>query len=420
MRLCLFEDAAVTDLAPLSLTRPAFDLRCGAATLAERQQRLLPGAAVTVVVRPALAPLCRLEHPDWMVNDLDGTDEEILFVNARWLPPANPPVLPEGDVLGVCDGQVAFARRTGSGLRARWPMSLTGWDDRPHLSAGGTFIRYLWDLYEKNSSILGEDLVTWQKTRPETATMPSGAIVFGPMEQVRVDPTAIVEPQVVLDARPGPVLIDRGAVIRAFSRVQGPCYVGPDCHIVGGNLRGSSLGPACRVGGEVEASVLQGYCNKYHDGFLGHSVIGAWVNFGAGTQTSDLRNDYGVVQVILQGRKVDTGSSKVGCFLGDYTRTGIGALLNVGTVVGPFGQLLPSGTYLPRSVPAFGSVHMGRIQERTDLGPMFAAAAMAMGRRGQVWTETHADLFLDLYETTAAERRRLIREIDQKRMRRSV
>ncbi len=422
MRLCLFEDAAVADLAPLSLTRPVFDLRCGAATLRERQQRLLPGASLSAIVRPSLIALCRLEHPDFAVNEPTGPEgERVLFVNARWLPPSDSLVLPEGDVLGVCDGQVAFARLAGAALTDRWPIPLAEWHDLPHVPAGGSLVSHLWDLVEwKSPRLLAEDLVTWQRTRPETGTLPIGVPVFGPPEQVRVDPTATVEPQVVLDARTGPVLIDRGAVIRAFSRVEGPCYVGPDCQVVGGRLRGSSLGPACRVGGEIEASVLQGFCNKYHDGFLGHSVVGTWVNFGAGTQVSDLRNDYGSVQVIVNGRKVDSGLTKVGCFLGDCTRTGIGTLLNTGTVVGPFGQLLPSGTYLPRVVPAFCSVQAGRIQERTDLGPMFAAAATAMSRRGQVWTETHADLFLDVYETTAGERRRLIREHEQRRIRRSV
>jgi UDP-N-acetylglucosamine diphosphorylase/glucosamine-1-phosphate N-acetyltransferase len=420
MRLCLFEDAAVTGLAPLSLTRPVFDLRCGALTLGDRQRRLLPGASLAALVRPALAPLCRLEYPDLAINEPDWAEgERVLFVNARWLPPPGPLVLPEGDVVGVCDGQVAFARVAGGALPEPWPRPFTEGRELPRVAAGGRFVSHLWDLLDRHPALLAEDLVTWQRTRPDTAAIPAGVTVFGPAEQVRIDPTATVETSVVLDARSGPILIDNGAVIRAFSRVEGPCYVGPDCQVGGGKLRGSSLGPACRVGGEIEASILQGFCNKYHDGFLGHSVIGTWVNFGAGTQASDLRNDYGPVQVILNGRKVDTGLNKVGCFLGDYTRTGIGTLLNTGTMVGPFGQLLPSGTYLPRVVPPFCTVQAGRVQERTDLGPMFAAAATAMSRRGLVWTETHADLYLDLYETTAGERRRLVRDQEQ-RKRRSV
>jgi UDP-N-acetylglucosamine diphosphorylase/glucosamine-1-phosphate N-acetyltransferase len=403
------------------LTRPVFDLRLGAWTLGERQQRLLPGASPSALVRPTLAPLARLEHPNFTINDpecLQG--EPVLFVNSRWLPPAEPLVLPEGDVIGVCDGSIAFASIHDHSPSERWPISMTRWQRLPHVPAGGVFLRHLWNLLEIHAGLIAQDLAVWQRTRPETGTLPAGVVLLGPADQVRIDPTASIEPQVLLDSRPGPILIDRGAVVKAFSRVEGPCYIGPECQVIGCRLRGSSLGPHCRVGGEVEASVFQGFCNKYHEGFLGHSVLGAWVNIGAGTQASDLRNDYAAVQVTLNGRKTNTGQSKIGCFLGDYTRTGIGTLLNTGTVVGPFGQLLPSGTYLPRAIPAFCSVSGGRILERTDLGPMFAAATTVMARRGAAWTETHADLFLEVYEVTAAERRRLIRDHEQRRMRRSV
>ena len=116
-----------------------------------------------------------------------------------------------------------------------------------------------------------------------------------------------------------------------------PRHAGP-----GGKIRaGTTLGPDCRIGGEVEASIVQGHSNKYHDGFLGHAYVGEWVNLGAGTQNSDLRNDYGEVTVTVNGRLVRTGQTKVGCFLGDHTKTGLGTLLNTGTSVGVFCNLLP-------------------------------------------------------------------------------
>src|SRR5262249_32108130 len=189
---------------------------------------------------------------------------------------------------------------------------------------------------------------------------------------------APVERLVRADTTAGPVLIDRGAVVHAFSRLQGPCYVGPDSWVLGARLRGGSLGPCCRVGGEVEASIVQGHSNKYHDGFLGHSYVGEWVNLAAGTQTGDLRNDYGPVRVPVGGARVRSGLTKVGAFVGDHTKTGLNVLLNAGSAVGAFCQLLPGEGYLPREVPSFCGVSHGQLQERSDLRELFTAAAAMM------------------------------------------
>jgi UDP-N-acetylglucosamine diphosphorylase / glucose-1-phosphate thymidylyltransferase / UDP-N-acetylgalactosamine diphosphorylase / glucosamine-1-phosphate N-acetyltransferase / galactosamine-1-phosphate N-acetyltransferase len=418
MRVCIFEDAAVADLAPAALTRPAFDLLVGAATLLERFRRLVPGAEMGVLVRPELADLCRLTHPDLAVNDLSWLrGRRVLFVNARWLPPDGPFEVPDADMAGLIGDRPAYAVAS-DGEAAGWPWrSAELPESLPGRPAGGGLLGYPWDLVAGNGTALEQDWRRWAAERPDTAA-PTPATVLGPPERLRVAATATVEPLSVLDTRGGPVLIDDGAVVQAFSRLEGPCYVGVGSQVLAGRLRTGSVGPNCRVGGEVEASILLGHVNKYHDGFLGHSYLGEWVNVGAGTQFSDLRNDYGTVRMPAGGRTVDSGQIKIGAYVGDFTRTGIGTLLNTGTVAGPFGQLLPSGAYLPRVLPAFATVSGGRILERTDLGPMFQTAATAMGRRGRTWTETHAEFYLGLYERTEPERRRLIREAEQRRMRR--
>src|SRR5262249_53025925 len=134
----------------------------------------------------------------------------------------------------------------------------------------------------------------------------------------------------------------------------------------------------------------------------------------------DLRNDYGPVRVTVAGQKVETGRMKVGSFLGDHTKTSIGTLFNTGSVVGAFGQLVASGGLMPRSLPAFCQVSHGRVQERSDLRALFETAATVMSRRGRAWTEAHADFYLDLYERTARERERLVRESEQRPLRRVV
>jgi UDP-N-acetylglucosamine diphosphorylase / glucose-1-phosphate thymidylyltransferase / UDP-N-acetylgalactosamine diphosphorylase / glucosamine-1-phosphate N-acetyltransferase / galactosamine-1-phosphate N-acetyltransferase len=425
VRVCVYEDAGITRLHPLSLTRPAFDLRCGAATLLDRQLRCFT-AEKAAFVRPELAGLTRLAHPGLPVNEPGwpgGSDGLVLLVNARWLPPAfvHQPPAPE---VGLVGEQVAYAAvpaaeaRDLTGQTLVWQVG--SWKRAlPRRPAGGAMIEHPWDLVGHNASALEQDHRHWL-THREGAPVPAGAHLVGPAERYVADPTARVEPLVLVDTTRGPVLVDRGAVVQAFSRLEGPCYVGPHTQVLAARVRGSSLGEQCRVGGEVEASIIHGFSNKAHDGFLGHSYVGEWVNLGAGTQTSDLRNDYAPVTMWCGGHKVETGLLKVGSFIGDHTKTSLDTLFNTGSVAGPFGQLVGSGSLLPRALPSFCRYQHGRVQERTDLREMFATAAAVMARRGREWTAGHADFFLELYERTAGERRQALRDAEQRLLRRVV
>ncbi|MCI0465348.1 MAG: hypothetical protein L0Z62_51160 [Gemmataceae bacterium] len=425
MRVCVFEDQGVHNLEPLSLTRPAFDLRCGALTLLERQARAFASDEVRALIRPALADLCRLAHPDLAVNDApDRQAGTTVLVNARWLAPSQPVEDDPTPRVGLVGDEVAYVVLPSSALPDCTPETVDEWvadckDTLPRTQAGGVLIRYLWNLVEQNPRALCADL-SWFRARHGAGVRPANLAVVGPENALVVHPEATIDPFVVADTRGGPVLIDRGAVIHSFSRLEGPCYVGPESWILGAKLRGGTLGPNCRVGGEVEASILQGHSNKYHDGFLGHSYLGEWVNLAAGTQVSDLRNDYGTVKVTVNGERVATGLTKVGSFLGDHTKTGLNALLNTGTTAGVFCNLLPSGSLLPQVVPSFCTYGNAQLQERWDLRQLFTTAATVMRRRGHELTDAHSEFFFGLYDRTAALRRQVIRDSELKRLRRSV
>jgi UDP-N-acetylglucosamine diphosphorylase/glucosamine-1-phosphate N-acetyltransferase len=425
MKICVFEDRAVINLQPLTLTRPAFDLRCGATSLLEKQQRFFAAGPTAALVRPELADLCRLQHPGLRVNDPawpEGNDRELVaLVNARWLAPGAVFSFSGQPEVGLVGKQVAWMALPACEVRGLAADNL-GWhlerrcEELPRREVGGAMMAYPWDLVEHNARALEEDFRQAGPVGPP----PAGLTLIGSAERLRIDPAAHIEPMVVLDTTKGPVTIERGAVVQAFSRIEGPCHVGPDTHLLAARVRGSSFGPQCRIGGEVEASIVHGHSNKAHDGFLGHSYLGEWVNFGAGTQTSDLRTDYGSVRLVLDGRSVDSGLMKVGSFVGDHTKTSLNALFNTGSLVGPFGLLLASGTLLPRVLPAFCQVAHGRIEERNDLRGMFATAATVMARRGREWTAEHAELAFFLYEATAGQRRQALREGEQRRLRRVV
>ena len=157
------------------------------------------------------------------------------------------------------------------------------------------------------------------------------------------------------------------------------------------------------------------YSNKYHEGFLGHSYVGEWVNLGAITSNSDLRNDYGEVHVPIAGDPVATGQAKVGCFLGDHTRTGLGSMMNTGTSVGVMCNVLPAGLLLPKHVPSFTAVLYGRVAPGFELHQLFATAEIVMGRRGREFAPAERQLYLDLFEQTRLERERALQKVHDRR-----
>jgi UDP-N-acetylglucosamine diphosphorylase/glucosamine-1-phosphate N-acetyltransferase len=430
MRVCLFEDRGVLNLEPLSLTRPVFELLCGLTSLAAKQSRYFPPGPRGILVRPYLVDPCRLHFPTVPINDLDWLRAgPTILINGRWLPPALPSSLTElsSPCVALIQDEIAYAIVQPEHLADCSPNTLDDclsfWKEvLPSRSAAGQLIRYPWELVENN----GEHIVAdWQTAGPPFAVESAsgervGFAILGPPENVLIHPTAHLDPMIVADVRHGPIVIERDAVVTAFTRLEGPCFIGPGTHVHGAKIRaGTTIGPDCRIGGEIEQSIIQGHSNKYHEGFLGHAYIGEWVNLGAGTSNSDLRNDYGEVTMTINGQRVSTGLTKVGCFIGDHTKTGLGTLLNTGTNAGIFCNLLPGGL-LPRYVPSFASWWNEVLTDRADVAALLRTAAEVMRRRHADFTPAHAALYRTLFEQTAMERRRIVREAEMRDLRRSA
>ena len=420
MRLCVFEDAAIKLLEPLTLTRPAFDVLCGASSLLEKQIRAADATEVAALVRPELADLCRIRHPNLIVNDLAWLGKAAtVFVNARWLPGTFNVHQP---CIGLARDQIAFAvlpAGVSFELARSIEDELDVWRGRlPCVEAGGTLFEYAWDVVERNPEALRQDVHEFRRSHGVMST--HALQIVGPPEDVVIAADVTIDPFVVADTRKGPVMIAHGAIVHPFSYLEGPCYIGPRTQIFGAKLRGGTLGVECRIGGEVEESIVHGYSNKYHDGFLGHSYVGEWVNLAAGTQVSDLRNDYGQIRPIVDGRPVKSGLNKLGTFIGDHTKTGLNTLINCGTMIGAFCNLLPTGTYAPPVIPSFCQARNGQIVERLDLRQLFTTADYVLRRRGREWTQAHSEYFFALYEQTRTERHNAIRETEHRRLRRSA
>ncbi|MEI8375564.1 MAG: putative sugar nucleotidyl transferase [Planctomycetota bacterium] len=400
---------------PLALSRPIWELRCGMTSLGEKLFDRVRPAEVACFLPPYLAGVWR---PGWPVNDIKSlSGADLLVVDAR-VKAASLPKLDEGPsrVFLDADGEVLAARIVREDLAKFGADSIDAlllWA-KQNLPPADTKLptwNYIWDLILANPAQLTEDFQTAGRSGIDTeAKVEEPSAIRGSRNDIFVGRGAKIHPMVVLDAERGPIFIDVGAEIHPFSRIEGPCYIGRNSILLGAKCReGNSIGPMCRIGGEVEESIIQGYSNKYHDGFLGHAYVGQWVNLGALTTNSDLKNDYSDVKITLDGRtQLPTGSTKVGALIGDHTKTSIGTLLNTGTYVGAMTLLVTNGKLLPKFIPSFAWYLNDTISQGTGKAPLYATARTAMERRKCPWTEADEAMWNAVYEITAEERENAI------------
>jgi UDP-N-acetylglucosamine diphosphorylase / glucose-1-phosphate thymidylyltransferase / UDP-N-acetylgalactosamine diphosphorylase / glucosamine-1-phosphate N-acetyltransferase / galactosamine-1-phosphate N-acetyltransferase len=401
---------------PLALGRPIFALICGMTSLGEKLIARFSASDVAYFV-PAYMADNYHAIGRWPVNDpatLAGDD--LLLVDARVK--ANDPSLSlvgPTQVAVDADGDVLFARIARADLAHLKTDSLDSLLESvktafPNNASPPATWNYIWELVLANAEQLTADFATAGRHGIE-GTLESPCAIRGDAKNVYIAHGAVIHPLVVIDAEHGPVYIDEGVEVHPFTRIEGPCYVGPKTILLGCKCRqGNSIGPMCRLGGEVEGTIIQGFSNKYHDGFLGHAYVGQWVNLGAMTTNSDLKNDYSSVSVILNGRTpIDTGSTKVGSLIGDHAKTAIGTLLNTGAYVGPMAMLATPGRLLPKFLPAFGSFVKGQLSEGLGKERLYATAKTAMSRRACRWTVADSSLWNAVYDMTAAEREAAIR-----------
>jgi UDP-N-acetylglucosamine diphosphorylase/glucosamine-1-phosphate N-acetyltransferase len=417
MRLCLVEDLAACGLEPLTLTRPVFDLMLGATTLASKIARALdvgPGPQRrSCLIRSHLVDVQRQRDPHVVVNDRDWLARApVIVANGRWVPPVGFETPQQhGSWVGLCKGRPACASVSPDDAISLEPLGVDSWfeimiSEHGGQEVGGDWIDRPWDLVTLNGAHLERDFATTGWVGVSNQHLAKLALV-GPVDRLRIHETARIDPYTVFDTTNGPIILGPNVWVQPFTRIEGPCSIGAESQLFRANIRGNvSIGPNCRIGGEVEAAIVHGHSNKYHEGFLGHAYIGEWVNLGAITSNSDLRNDYGEVFVPLQGDPVPTGQAKVGCFIGDHTRTGMGSMLNTGTAIGVMCNVLPAGVLLPKHVPSFTAVSYGRVAPGFPLDQLFETARTVMSRRGKTFGEAEEQLYTTLFEQTRLERER--------------
>lgn len=398
MHVVIFEGAQWSAFAPLSLGRPVFGLATGASSLLEKQLRHLQPQRLTLWVRPEMEAFCRtriiphLNVPTQVNQPLD--DEPALLFNGRVvhlasfeLPPENAVVIDEGETI-----RLAYCRRPGLGPQDAFGRTQRWLDllELPHTMPQARLVDSLWDLIHWNDESLVEDFA-------HLHDLPAAPVPDGPFHLLRPDnmwfgPDVKLGPGCVLDASRGPIMIGRGASVGANAVVSGPCSIGPSARIrpLTQLREGSSIGAGCTIGGEVAHSIFLDYSNKAHEGYVGHSYVGKWVNLGSGTTTSNLKNTYGEIRARVGAREVATGRQFLGSVIGDHTKTAVLTRLAAGTYVG-FGSMLAAGGTAPKLVPSYTFL-TDRGAELYDLGKAMEVARRVFARRDRPFDETDEQL----------------------------
>lgn len=377
--LVLFDDRRARSWEPFALTRPAGELLFGSMKLVERAERALGLECIGYLTSEHLAGYSEPDGRQVLQLDRLPADRDLLFWCSRAVAePAGGFTIPAGAKLFTMAGQpVGLHLPAGERPVDEFIDELHAGDRQADVAdVNGRVLDWIWDVMLETPEQIGRDLAGSRDGQvdlpPGVYRQGDGPLSFG--RNVRI------EPQVLFDTRGGPIRLADDVEVRMGTRLAGPAVIGPRSRLLGGSLEAVAAGPYSYLRGEVAETVVLGYTNKAHDGHLGHAYVGRWVNLGAFTTNSDLKNNYGTVRVWTPNGPVDTGRIKVGCFLGDHVKTGIGLLLGSGTVLGAgtnvFGTEMPPTHVRPFSWGRGGSLTEYRLEAFLE------TAATAMGRRG--------------------------------------
>jgi len=410
MHICIFEDEFADNFYPLSVSRPVYDLFYGMSTLREKIIRYFRDAKCSLLCRGYLKETVTQNNPGIEVNELK--EDNYLFINGRILidefffetlsKNSSEKVFKKDNVL--------LAARISSGTMSKIKDRVTDsiyfslFDGIPVENVEVETVDFIWELIKNNGAKLREDF-----KHLNFAGISEEARVFRDVHLVNIDDITIeagstIKPGVVIDASKGPVYIGREVEIYPNSVIEGPVSIGDrsiikSCAVITDNV---TIGKVCKVGGEVEESVIMPFTNKQHAGYLGHSYLGSWINIGANTNCSDLKDNYSLVKIKRSGKLLETGLQFLGLMMGDHSKSGINSMFNTGTIVGFSCNIFGSG-FLDKFIGSFswgGKDNM----ETYDVGKSIETARKVMRRRNIEMTKADENLFDSIFKLTEKER----------------
>jgi UDP-N-acetylglucosamine diphosphorylase/glucosamine-1-phosphate N-acetyltransferase len=388
MNIVLFDDPSVrTELFPFTFTRPVANIRCGILTIDEKWAKRLD-AEISFLTSDYLQKKFPLKESDdnLLINGCLCPDENIVTA-IRSLKPGQS-LVKENTILASRQSSASIPT-VGNSLTYPNPV---------------TFIDRVWKIFELNASEIKADIPVITKGRKSAGIQDKHTVIYGE-ENLFVEEGVTVR-AAIINADRGPVYLGENSIVHEGAVIRGAFALGEGSEInPGAKIRGdTSIGPFCKAGGEIAATVMFGYSNKSHDGYMGCSVIGEWCNFGADSNTSNLKNNYDSVKLWNHNKKsfVNTGLLFLGLIMGDHSKCGINSMFNTGTMVDVFANIY-GADFLPNYIPSFSWGGSGGLTTYTFEKAM-QTAGKVFERRDLTLDEIDYDILHTVYKLTAEQR----------------
>jgi len=399
---------------PFSILHPVFELRCGAFRLFEKIGKLFPNSNIYFLSERQQHLKCFLEK--FHLKNSEPDKNNVLFLLANILPTTNffKELKEKYDLFFKnSENKKDIVCFTKNGLPIAYFFPELDYNYINNYSINNIEVHsftkieinsakkldYIWDAIEYNALAIEDDFQFFQSNYLKQNINST----FLSRENIYISETADIMPGTVLDASNGVIIVDDNVKIMPNSVIIGPCFIGKNSTIkVAAKIyEKTSIGEFCKVGGEVENSIIQSYSNKQHDGFLGHSFISEWVNLGADTNTSDLKNNYGEIKINIGEHSIKTGRMFLGLLCGDHTKSAINTSFTTGTAAGICSILFHSG-FLPNYIPSFT---WGGLTDNSDIHLIERAVELAkvvMARRNRILSNGEELLIRKEFEGTAS------------------
>lgn len=403
MNIIIFEDKYIKDLNPISINHASFEMKCGIFTNLERIVNNFDKSETKfiLIVRDNLKDLIQERFPRFIVNP--NVIPKGLFVNgaALWNR-QNLKKIQEGHAFSNSSRLLSF-KLDEEIKHEKFHIYL---EDISKVTSDldVEIITYPWNLIDKINKYINSDISELRESEEfvnqytGNQNLSKSVIKIENKENIYIHKNSTVEPGTILDSRNGPIILNQGSLIESGSIIRGPVFIDNNSIINNATKLKNNVivGPNCKVGGEISNSIFNGFSNKQHDGFLGHSIVGEWVNLGANTNNSNLKNNYSKIKFNFSKKIIDTNKQFLGVIIGDYSRSAIGTLFNTGTYVG-LGANIFSNDFSKKYINSFS---WGK-SEVVDFSKFIQTIKIMKQRRNRNLTEIEIKFLQKLYENSS-------------------
>jgi len=385
--IIIYEDSNFENLAPFSINHASFELKCGIFSNLDRIIKHYNNSNIILIVRQELENLIKERYSNHEVNP-------------KKIPPGiciNGALIFDKDNIDTSFKKPIKYKEKIVGFNLIDKLDIDEFQNYIHNIANGVdkdvlCINYLWECIDLFHSIIKLDIDYYID---KNQLIKSKDVFFVNEKNIYINNSVNIEPGCIIDATNGPIVINENVVIQSGSIIKGPSFIDVNSTISNGaKLKGNVLiGETCKVGGEITDTIFHGYSNKVHDGFLGHSYVGEWVNLGANTNNSNLKNNYSTIKFKFPNKSLNTNRTFLGVMIGDFTRTGISTMINTGSYFG-LGANIFGGDFQNKFIDSFA---WGK-ESKVDFEKFIDTLKIMKKRRSKKLTKTEVQFLKKLYD----------------------